>query len=140
MIGYCRLPDTARDLGRVFGEHTPLDDARQRGQMPNSILIPIGLYWIIGVTTVFSGILNLTGLDRPGAGVFLISVGVACVVVAVGLHRRWGPAQFAGYLLGLLLVLVSLTSPGVFLVASALAVIIGVALSRPSAREWMSEQ
>jgi hypothetical protein len=109
--------------------------------MPNSVLIPVGLYWIIGVTMIASAGINIAadGMERLGATVFLGTVGVACLVVAVGLQRRWPPAQLGGYLLALLPVLASLlNSPGVFLFALALTAILGVNLSMPSTKEWMA--
>ncbi|MFD6568531.1 hypothetical protein [Micromonospora profundi] len=105
--------------------------------MPNSVLIPVGLYWIIGVTMVVGAALNAAaGSDRLAAVVFLGTVGAACLVAALGLQRRWGPAALLGYLLAILLGLVSLSNPGVALLVVPLAVGIGVALSRPSAKQW----
>ncbi|MGW5079549.1 hypothetical protein [Micromonospora echinospora] len=110
--------------------------------MPNSVLIPVGLYWIIGATMVVSAALNAAadGSDRLAAIVFLGTVGAACLVAALGLQRRWGPAVLLGYLLAILLGLVSLSNPGVALLVVPLTVGIGVALSRPSAKQWTGEK
>ncbi|SCG15610.1 hypothetical protein GA0070610_1845 [Micromonospora echinofusca] len=110
--------------------------------MPNSVLIPVGLYWIIGVTMVVSSALNVAadGSDRLAAIVFLGTVGAACLVTAVGLHRRWGPAPFLGYLLAALLGLASLSNPGVAVLVVPLAVGIVAALSRPTAKQWTGER
>ncbi|MEU8209993.1 hypothetical protein AB0B85_12445 [Micromonospora sp. NPDC049044] len=119
-----------------------MNESEHRRPMPNSVLIPVGLYWIIGVTMVVSAVLNATndGVGRLGAVVFLGTVGAACLVAAVGLQRRWGPATFMGYLLAILLALVSLSNPGVALLLVPLAVGIAVALSRPSAKQWTGEK
>jgi hypothetical protein len=110
--------------------------------MPNSILIPVGLYWIIGVTMVVSAGLNLAadGTERLGSVVFLGTVGAACVVAAVGLQRRWGPAALLGYLIAALIGLVSLSNPGAAIVVVPLAVGIAVALSRPASKQWTGER
>ncbi|SCL69746.1 hypothetical protein GA0070608_4117 [Micromonospora peucetia] len=56
--------------------------------MPNSVLVPVGLYWIIGATMVVSAALNAAadGSDRLAAIVFLGTVGAACLVAALGLN------------------------------------------------------
>ncbi|MFI6228710.1 hypothetical protein ACIBCR_15515 [Micromonospora echinospora] len=114
----------------------------ERERMPNSVLIPVGLYWIIGVFLIVSAGLNAAadGTGRLGAMIFLGTVGVACVVAAVGIQRRWGPAVLLGYLLAVLLGLVSLSRPGAAVLVVPLAVGIAVALSRPASKQWTGER
>ncbi|MEV4493152.1 hypothetical protein AB0K04_23920 [Micromonospora coxensis] len=113
----------------------------ERERMPNSVLIPVGLFWIIGLTLLASSGLNLAAeTGRLAAVVFLATVGSACLVAAVGLQRRWGPAALVGYLLAILLALASLSNLGAAVVVVPLAVGIVLALSRPSAKQWTGER
>jgi FtsH-binding integral membrane protein len=110
--------------------------------MPNSILIPVGLFWIIGLTLSLGAVFNLAaeGGGRLGPAVFLGTVGAACVVAAVGLQRRWGPAALLGYLIAALIGLVSLSNPGAAILVVPLAVGIAIALSRPASKQWTGER
>jgi uncharacterized membrane protein HdeD (DUF308 family) len=110
--------------------------------MPNSVLIPVGLYWIIGVFLIVSAGLNAAadGTGRLGTVILLGTVGAACVVAAIGIQRRWGLAVLLGYLLAILLGLASLSNPGAAIVVVPLAVGIAFALSRPASKQWTGER